>query len=210
METTHTEFGILGNGGQADETASFVIGSSVVFRAVDRVYLNDVARVDIANPNEAQRNTPIIAAIGAPALRKEMVDKWPGTEYASVISPHAVIGENVVLSEGCIVAPGAVLTTNIEVGAHAIINVAATVGHNCKFGNYVTVSPGANIGGNVSLGEGVFIGIGATVSNDINIAPGVVVGAGAVVVKDIAQENAVVIGNPAKVLRINEGWMYEI
>jgi sugar O-acyltransferase (sialic acid O-acetyltransferase NeuD family) len=205
------EIGILGNGGQADEAESYINGR-VAFRAVDSGYITNDSEtlIDITKPNDRFKCAKVIAAIGAPALRKTLVEKWPGTCYATVISDTACVDQSAQILEGSIIAPGAVITTNVEIGRHNIINVSATISHNCKLGDYVTVSPGVNIGGWVEIGEGVFIGIGAVIKDRVKIAPGVVVGAGAVVINDILKENSVVVGVPAREIRINKGWINEI
>lgn len=210
MSETPVSFGILGNGNQANEVQSYGFGSEVIFRAVDRVYLSEDAQVDLTDPSESERSIPVVAAIGAPGARKELVDKWPGHEYIDVVSPHAIVDPSVRLGGGCIVAPGAILTTDIVVGKHTIINLGSTVSHNCKIGEYVTVSPGVHIAGDVVLGDGVFVGIGAILSNDINIASGVIIGAGAVVVDSIDEENSIYVGTPARKIGQNEGWLREI
>lgn len=203
-------FGILGNGNQANEAQSYSVGNVVMFRAVDSEYLNEDASVDVSNPSEYQMTTPVVAAIGAPGARREMIEKWPGREYVDVVSPHAIVDSSVKFEGGCIVAPGAILTTDIEISKHTIINIAATISHNCSIGEYVTVSPGVHIAGNVVLGDGVFVGIGAVLSNDVKVASGVVIGAGAIVIEDIDEENSVYAGLPAHKIGQNEGWLYEI
>ncbi len=210
MSESLVNFGIIGNGNQANEIQSYGLGSAVIFRAVDRPYLSDDATVDVTNPSEDQRNTPVVAAIGAPGARKEMMERWPGREYVNVVSPHAIVDSSVRFGGGCIVAPGAILTTDILVGKHTTINIASTVSHSCEIGEYVTISPGVHIAGDVVLGDGVFIGIGAILSNDIKVASGSVIGAGAVVVDDIEDENCIYVGTPARKIGQNEGWLREI
>lgn len=209
------KIGLIGSGGQADEAESYVIDRDVAFRAVDEDYIDDAISngknaIDINNPVREQLETGIVVAIGAPALRRMMLEKWHGERYESIISEHAIVDTTANVGKGCIIAPRAVITTNVEIGAHSIINVAATISHDTKIGEFVTICPGVHIAGNVRIGDGVFVGIGATVSNNISIAPGVVVGAGAVVVKDIETENAVVVGVPATEVSKNEGWLREI
>jgi sugar O-acyltransferase (sialic acid O-acetyltransferase NeuD family) len=206
------KFGILGNGGQADEVESFAERNSVEFRAVDRQYVDpeNAHIIDILSPEAYQKKLAVIAAIGAPAVRKQLIEKWSGEKFTSIISESAYIDETVKLGEGSIVAPRAVITTNVEIGRHCLINVAATISHDCKLGEYVTVSPGAHIGGKVVVGEGAFIGIGAIIINGIKIANGAVIGAGAVVTKDIDTENSVFAGVPAKFISQNDGWLSEV
>jgi len=203
--------GLLGSGGQADEVESFLIASKqhVKFRAVEAKY-RDNKSVDIDNCTVDHRQTPVVAAIGSPAIRKQLIEKWTGREYITVISEHAIIGDDSTLGEGCIVAPSATLTTNIKVGNHSIINTGVTIGHDSVIGEYATLSPGAHIGGNVTLGDGVFVGIGASIKNGITVASGAVIGAGATVIQSIDNPNSVHVGTPAKEISVNIGWLREI
>lgn len=205
------KIGILGSGGQADEAESY-LSSTAAFRALSPEYMNQegVNQINILEPDEYQKLMPVIAAIGAPFVRRKMVEDWPGQNFATLIALEAYVDDTTKLSEGVIIAPRAVVTTNVEVGSHSIINVGATVSHDCKLGEYVTISPGAHVAGNVELGDGVFIGIGAIVSNNVRIAAGSVVGAGAVILHDVLEENSVVVGIPARTIKINSGWLSEI
>jgi len=208
------DIGIIGFGGQAREATEYLSEKNIkpAFFAIGKEYIQDgiERKIDILDPSEYQRLTPVIAAIGAPEIRRKLVGEWKGEDFSTIISEQAYVGESVEIGKGSIVAPRVVLTANVTVGEHSIINVGSTISHDCKLGNFTTVSPGAHIAGNVELGDGVFIGIGAVVSNGVRIAEGVVVGAGAVVLKDIEEKNATVVGVPAKVIRINEGWLSEV
>lgn len=201
------EIGIIGAGGQADETASYFDGN-VTFRAVTSDYVSD-GLIDIDKPTETQRQMPVVIALGPPALRRQMSERWKGV-YATVISSHSYVDSTAIIGEGAIVAPAAVLTTNVRLGTHAIVNVGASIQHDTVAGDFLTVGPGCRVGGRVTIGDGVFIGIGATVKNNVRIANGVVIGAGAVVVDDLDTENGVYVGVPAKCVKVNEGWLHEI
>jgi sugar O-acyltransferase (sialic acid O-acetyltransferase NeuD family) len=201
----HQPIGLLGAGGQADEIAGYLLPREVAFRAVSAGYLTD-ATIDIASPTDAQRATEVIAAVGAPAVRRLLVESWAGARYPTLVAEGVFRGPRVDLGEGTVIAPGAVLTTDVAVGRHCLINVGATVSHGVTMGDFVTIGPGAHLGGDVRLGPGVVVGIGATVLPGVSVASGVLVGAGAVVVRDVAVENAVLVGNPAKVLRTADGW----
>ena len=206
------KIGLIGNGGQADEAESFLENREVEFRALSEGYLDptDPRQINILNPNEYQRIIPVVAAIGAPEVRRKMVEEWGGEKFATIQSEVSYVDKSAVIGEGSIIAPRAVITTNVEIGKHVIVNVAATISHDSKLGDFVTIGPGAHVAGNVEIGDGAFVGIGAIISNNIRIANGVVVGAGAVVVEDILKENSVVIGVPAKEIRVNEGWLSEV
>lgn len=204
------QIGLLGDGGQANEAASFFSGE-VSFRAVSRNYVSGDL-VDIESPNEEQANLPVVAAVGAPALRRTLVELWPGTSYETIVAAGARVDEGSVIEEGGIIAPNVVVTTEVHIGKHALLNVAATIQHNSILGDYCTVGPGVHIGGNVKLGNGVFVGIGAIISNNVTIASGVVVAAGAVVPphSHLDVENGVYIGVPAKLVTTNKEWLNEI
>ncbi|GAA1439918.1 hypothetical protein [Leifsonia poae] len=206
-----TTIGILGAGGQASELAAYVGAESVSFYAVDAQHLSAAGRtIDVTAPSDEQRGCEVIAAVGAPAVRRELVSRWPGDRFGAYVSPAAYVGPTVGIGDGSIVSPGAVLTASVLVGHHVIVNVGASISHDVVVGDFATIGPGARIGGHCRLGAGVVIGIGAVVKNDVAIADGVIVGAGAVVVADVEEPNAVVIGNPARTLRIAEGWAREL
>lgn len=200
--------GLLGSGGHADEVSA-ILGGSEKFRAVSFQYVGGVANVDIENPG-SYIDTPVHAAVGAPAVRRELVSVWPGRHYATVVAPSAVIEQSSTLEDGCYVSHGAIITTNVRIGRHAVVNVGASVHHGCRVGDFTTISPGVHVGGNTTIGNGVFIGIGAAVSNGLQIADGVVIGAGAVLVANADTENGVYVGVPARLVSINEGWLGEI
>lgn len=206
----NTVIGLLGSGGQADEITSYLEDVEVGFRAVDSEYLDpsDHDLIDIRS--KEQTRLPVVVAVGAPALKKKMVDTWPGTTYFSLVSERAYVDDGTRVGEGAVVAPGATVTTNVAIGKHALINIGVTVSHDCKIGDFVTISPGVHIAGKVTIGDGVFIGIGASVSNGVTIASGSVIGAGAVVLEDVTEENSIVVGVPAKTVKRNEGWLSEI
>lgn len=206
------KIGLIGNGGQADEAESYLKNAEVEFRAISSEYVDveNPLHINILNPDEYQRVVPVVAAIGAPEVRKNMVANWPGEHFTTIQSEMAYVDPTVKIGEGSIIAPRSVITTNVEIGRHVIVNVAATISHNSKIGDFVTIGPGAHIAGNVEIQEGAFIGIGAVISNNILIVRGVVVGAGAVVTTNVLIENSVVVGVPAKQIKVNEGWLSEV
>jgi sugar O-acyltransferase (sialic acid O-acetyltransferase NeuD family) len=204
-------FGVLGDGRQADETEDFAQPARVAFRAVTAEYL-DASRnalIDIATEDEALTRLPVIAAVGAPALRRRLIEAWSGDTYFSVLAPTAWISGTAALGEGTLVAPQAVVSTRVVLGRHVLLNVAATVSHDSMLGDYVTVSPGVHIAGNCTIGDGVFLGVGASVSHGISIASGTVIGAGAVLVDDVIS-SGVYVGVPARRVRDQEGWLSAI
>jgi sugar O-acyltransferase (sialic acid O-acetyltransferase NeuD family) len=203
--------GLLGGGSQADETAEFDPESDVVFRAVsaDRLAQAGEGFIDIATEDPRLLGTPVVAAVGAPGLRRTLVRAWRGTEFASVVSPAASVSPTASVGAGCIVAPGAVITHGAVLGRHVIVNVGASVSHTSVIGDFTTISPGARIAGDCTVGEGSFVGIGAIVSHGVSIVAGTVLGAGAVVVDDI-DVAGVYVGVPARRVRTLDDWLYSL
>lgn len=201
--------GILGAGGQAREVASYLPPGTKVFWAVSPDYL-DAARhdqVDVTSPPPAARDAGVVGAVGAPALRRDLVAAWPGNRFLTVVSSTAYVDPSCTIGAGTVIAPGAVLTVGVVVGEHCLVNVGATLSHDVYLASFVTVGPGAHLAGRVRLGDGVFVGIGASISNDVTLASGVVVGAGATVLADVTTPNSVVAGVPASVVKIRSGWL---
>lgn len=206
-----TDLVIVGNGGQADETQSYLASKyKTVLRAVTHEYL-DASNKEVVDIDSTHfKNVPGVIAIGAPGLRKELLNRWQGNDYISVIHEKTVIDTSFNMGTGNIIAPGVVITTNVRLGDHNIVNINSSINHNSKIGDFVTIGPSVHIAGNVTIEDGVFIGIGANISNGVKIAKGCVIGAGALVLNDITKENSVVVGVPAKTVKINKTWLYEI
>lgn len=204
-------FGLLGAAGQADEAAEYALPRLPLFRAVSPEYLvagrDDL--IDIGTEDALALDTAVVAAVGAPAVRRELVEAWGGSRYLTVASSRSWVASTAVVADGCILAPFAAVSSNARLGAHVLVNLHASVSHDAVIGEFVTLSPGARVGGRSRLGDGVFVGIGATVMNDVAVASGIIIGAGAVVVSDLT-EPGVYIGVPAKRLRAQEGWLRAI
>lgn len=204
-------FGLLGAGGQADEAAEYALPALPLFRAVSPEYLDagGDGLIDVGTDDPRWLGTPVVAAVGAPAIRRELVEAWRGTSYLTIASSRSWVAASAVVGAGCIIAPFAAVSSNARVGSHVLVNLHASVSHDAVIGDFATLSPGSRVGGRSRLGDGVFLGIGATVSNDVAVAPGVIIGAGAVVVSDLT-EPGVYIGVPARRLRAQEGWLRAI
>ncbi len=206
------EVGLLGSGAQADEIESYLEdGQTVVFRAVSPSFVDPNNPLSL-NIEEARDRalTPVVVAVGAPAVKRDLVKQWPGRSFLSVVSKMAYVDDSLVIGDGSVISPLAVVTTNVTIGQHVIVNIGVSISHDVHIGDFVTISPGAHIAGNVTIEDGVFIGIGAVISNNVSIAEGSVIGAGAVVLHNITEKNSVAVGVPAQVIKHNEGWPSEL
>lgn len=203
-------YGLLGSGAQADEAEDFVYPERAAFRAVSSGFLHDRAGlIDIATSDPAFTGVPVVAAVGAPGLRRQLVAEWGGKLFRTIVAKSAWVSRSATIGSGAIISPHCVISTRVTVGQHVLLNLGCSVSHESVVGSYVTISPGAVVAGRCHIGDGVFIGAGAVVSDGVTIASGVVVGAGAVVVADI-ELPGVYIGVPAKRLRNQEGWLHAI
>ncbi len=200
--------GLLGAGAHADEISEYVPAGSIAFRAVDDAYLDpsNVALIALSTSDAEHLNTPVVAAVGAPGLRRELVARWRGTNYARVIAESATVAVSASIGEGSVVMAGAVCSTRVHVGRHVSVNIGATVSHDTVLGDYATLSPGVHVAGRCVIGAGVFLGIGAVVSDGVTITDGAVVGAGAVVLDDIT-ECGTYVGVPARLTKRRHVWL---
>lgn len=143
---------------------------------------------------------PLIISIGNSSIRKSIVEKHSGLNFASAIHPYSHISPQAKIGEGTVVMGGAIIESDAEIGRHCIINTASAVNHDCRIGDYVHIAPNANICGAVEVGEGTWIGAGATVVQGIRIGSWCTIGAGAVVIHDVP-DGATVVGNPARIIK---------
>lgn len=199
-------FGLLGAGAQAREIETFAHPDRVAFRAVDAKFAGAEGTIDIGTHDEEFLRTPVAAAVGAPGLRRSLVERWGGATYRRVTASGSWIAESAVLGEGVMVAPMAAVSAAAVLGDHVLVNIAATVSHDTRVGAYATLSPGVHVAGHCRIGAGVFLGIGASVVDGVSIADGCVVGAGSTVISDI-EESGVYVGVPARLVRTTKEWL---
>ena len=140
-----------------------------------------------------------VGSVGDPSKRVNLFHylKSLGFTLPIVVSPKAVVSEDVELGEGTVVLPGAIINPGAKIGKNAIVNTGAIVEHDCVIGDHTHIAPGAVLSGNVYVGCCSHVGAGANVIQNIKIGAHTIVGAGAVVVKDIPS-NVVAKGVPAR------------
>jgi sugar O-acyltransferase (sialic acid O-acetyltransferase NeuD family) len=119
-----------------------------------------------------------------------------GFELPVVVSPHAVVNDEVALGPGTVILDGAVVNSGTETGRGCIVNTNSTLEHDCRLGDNVHIASGATVCGGVTIGHDCLIGAGATVAQGVGICGDCVVGAGAVVVRDV-ESPGTYVGVPA-------------
>lgn len=117
-----------------------------------------------------------------------------------IISPTAIINEDVNIATGTTILDGAIVNTGTRIGRCAIINTGCAIDHDCRIGDYVHIAPGATLSGGVQVGNESFVGAGATIIHYTTIADSCVIGAGAVVIRDCTSKGTYT-GVPARLVR---------
>jgi sugar O-acyltransferase (sialic acid O-acetyltransferase NeuD family) len=144
-----------------------------------------------------------VCAIASSKIRKTIVDRLEGVEFATLIDPKVEMSERINIGKGSIICAGSILTVDINIGMHVIIDLDCTVGHDAVLESFVTLYPSVNISGNTLLKERVEMGTGSQIIQTIKIGEGTIVGAGSVVIKDLP-ENCTAVGIPAKPIKFHE------
>lgn len=150
----------------------------------------------------AQGTRHAIVAIGDNRTRQRYaaVVREHGIALASAVHPSAVVSPTAMLGENVVVAAHASVCTECAVADLAIVNTAAVVDHECQVGLAAHIGPGALLAGRVRVGAMAFVGLGAKVIQCLTIGEGATVGAGAVVIHDVP-DLATVVGVPARAVR---------
>jgi len=146
-----------------------------------------------------------LAAIGVGQLQNADIKKKIvlalkeiGYTFPTIISPTAVVNEEVLIGEGTIIRDNAVISTSTKIGKFTIIGTSVNISYNTTIGNFTNISIGSNIGIEISIGNEVLIGMGSTVMNYKKIVDNCLIGAGSLVIKDCL-ESGMYFGSPAKI-----------
>jgi len=113
---------------------------------------------------------------------------------ASVVSPSAQLGRNVVI------AAGAVAGVEARIADSCILNTHCVVDHECELAEAVHVAPAAALGGRVRVGARTLVGLGSRILPCIQIGEDATIGAGSTVIRDVPS-GATVVGVPARPIR---------
>jgi sugar O-acyltransferase (sialic acid O-acetyltransferase NeuD family) len=117
--------------------------------------------------------------------------------FPVLVSPHAIVNEDVAMGEATVVMDGAVINCGATIGRGVIVNSNSTIEHDVVIADWVHVAPGVTISGGTTVGQFSMVGAGATVIEGINIAERCLIGAGATVVRDLT-ESGTYVGCPAR------------
>lgn len=125
-----------------------------------------------------------------------------GYRFPPIVSPQAILNEEVEFGDGAAVFDGAVVNSGTVVGRLCIINTNSTVEHDCRLGENIHIAPGATISGGVTIGDHCFIGAGSTLVQGTTVCAGCLIGAGSTVTSDLLVPGTYA-GNPVRRLSKN-------
>lgn len=152
---------------------------------------------------QGTRNVAIgIGQIKSAELRKSIYKnlKKIGFTLPVIISPTAIINEEIVIEEGTVIMDGVIINSGTKIGKCCIVNTNASIDHDCKMADFTHIAPGVTISGGVKVGKHVLIGTGANVIHNVSITHNCIIGAGSLVSKSI-NKKGVYSGNPASLKR---------
>ena len=170
-------------------------------------YLGD----DRLLPDLAQEYAPCFAALGIgntsiSSSRLELLEylKEHGFKIPTLISPTAVINEDVEIGDGTVICDHVVIETGTRIGNACILNTASTIDHDCIIKDGTHIAPGAILCGHVEIGSLSMIGAGSVIIQTKKICDNCLIGAGSIVTKDLL-EPTTYCGSPAKpILNLKE------
>lgn len=156
------------------------------FAPIHRGYLDELAQ-------QVGEFDGVILGIGATdrrsLRRRQGLIDWleeAGVPCPPLISPYAVVSEEVKVGNGAFVAHGAVLSVGAQLAPFSIVNSSAIVGHDVVIATNAIVAPGAFLGGAAAVGRGSLIGPLAKVLQGVSIGSDVIVGVGCTALRSIA------------------------
>ncbi len=153
----------------------------------------------------AYYSKPVNVAIGvaAPEIKKRIYQKLqvnPYLKFPNLISPFALIDEEVQFGQGNIIMPFATLLTDIQIGDFNMVNLRTSIGHDTTIGSYNSLFPNVTVSGNTTINDQTSFGVSSTLIQNIMIGSHSTIGAGAVVIKDIPS-HVTAVGCPAHIIK---------
>lgn len=144
-----------------------------------------------------------IVAVGDNDKRRmifeKLIESGLKEKIISVITPSALVGEEVQVGVGTFIASNAYIGPLARIGSNTIINTASVIEHEVAIGEHSHMAPNTTVCGRTVVGNNVLCGAGSIVLDGLEICDNVVIGAGAVVVENVLVPGTYV-GVPAKLV----------
>lgn len=149
--------------------------------------------------------TPVTIAVGEPSVRELLMRKAQKAKLVlrSIISPTAFISPHAEIGDGVVVAPLCSVQAKAKIETNVAVNTMSIVGHDVHVLQNAVISSMVNLGGSVVIGQSAYIGMGALIKEGCSIGEWSIVAMGSVVFADLPND-VIAVGNPARVSRRNE------
>ena len=128
------------------------------------------------------------------AVRRDFFQKFEsmGYEFASCISPRAIIMNDHAIGRNCFIMEGVTVQAFSCIGDNCIFWSGSVVSHDSVIGNNCFLAANCVVGGMAKIGDNCFLGINSTVRDRIHIGEKCLVGAGGLVLQNLAAGSLVV------------------
>lgn len=123
--------------------------------------------------------------------------KEKGYKFASYISPHAFIWDDVKIGDNAFILENNVLQTGVTIGDNVTLWSGNHIGHGSTIGDNVFISSHCVISGMVEVGNNTFFGVNSCVADQAKIGKDNFIAMGAVVNKS-TEDDMLMLGNPAQ------------
>jgi sugar O-acyltransferase (sialic acid O-acetyltransferase NeuD family) len=128
-----------------------------------------------------------VGKVDASSLRLQICSRVEalGLTFPAIVSPHAIVNEDVAIGGGSVVLDAAVVNTGTMIGRFCILNTSSTVEHDCRLGDNVHLAPGVTLSGGVTIGANTMVGVGSSIVHGIAVCGDCLICAGSTVTRDI-------------------------
>jgi len=112
-----------------------------------------------------------------------------GYQFASFVSPRAVVDPDVRIGENCSIGDGVVIDPYVRIGDDVWIGTGAVIGHHSELADHCFVGVNCTVLGSVRIGAYALVGAGAVIRDRISLGDSSIVGVGATIIRDTAPES---------------------
>jgi sugar O-acyltransferase (sialic acid O-acetyltransferase NeuD family) len=111
--------------------------------------------------------------------------KAQGYNFARILSPTAIIHEDVMLGDNIWIADNVVVETNCNIGSNSFIKTSAIVAESTIIKDHCFIGANSTIGGGCIINEQCFVGLAATVFEQVNIGRKCLIGARTIIKRNL-------------------------